>query len=173
MVRIVDLPTNLNFINIILEFTWNGNNNYSLQFPYIAKVKTTTKVKSYEYGQRGHQGNTSSGGNREVHRSDKKKVTYAGYISADALNAIDEDTTAVLDKNGVDYPKALVNNFIEMKKEERYYMIVNGDYWMIMAVDDDSMTFTDLDNDITKVTVDETFLTVLQNHRQISKIIVD
>ena len=60
-----------------------------------------------------------------------------------------------------------------MKKEERYYMIVNGDYWMIMAVDDDSMTFTDLDNDITKVTVDETFLTVLQNHRQISKIIVD
>tara|TARA_E500000305_G_scaffold36353_2_gene27702 strand:- start:56 stop:3370 length:3315 start_codon:yes stop_codon:yes gene_type:complete len=173
MVRIVDLPTNLNFINIILEFTWNGNNNYSLQFPYIAKVKTTTKVTSYEYGQRGHQGNTSSGGNREVHRSDKKKVTYAGYISADALNAIDEDTTAVLDKNGVDYPKALENNFIEMKKEERYYMIVNGDYWMIMAVDDDSMTFTDLDNDITKVTVDETFLTVLQNHRQISKIIVD
>ena len=155
-IRISDLPTNLNYINMILEFTWNSPNNtsptFDLQFPYIANVKTTQVSKSYE--------NTDGTGQTELHVKDNKKITYAGYISKKAMDSIDEDMTAVLDKNDIPYPKALEDKFIKMVNGEKYYMIINGDYWMIMAVNNDNMTFKDLDTDVSKVIVNQEFLTV-------------
>ena len=47
-----------------------------------------------------------------------------------------------------------------MVNGEKYYMIINGDYWMIMAVNNDNMTFKDLDTDVSKVIVNQEFLTV-------------